>query len=83
MAVTAPTEMELTGESMYDRLQDMVAEYGEVMIRFDSGLEAELHAFNTEFTGEPIIKVKTEGEVHWFDAEKVESCWIHYDFIEG
>lgn len=81
MAVTTPTELEHAGETMYDRLQAMVAEYGEVMIRFDSGTEAELHAFNTEFSGPPMVKVKTEGEVHWFDAEKVESCWIHYDFI--
>jgi len=82
MAMTTPAAIELVGESMYERLQHLVDEYGEVMIRLDSGREAELHTFNTEFTGAPMVKVKTAGEVHWFDAEKVESCWIHYDFLE-
>jgi|GEM_PF-2126390 len=80
MAITEPTDIDASGDSMYDRLASMVEEYGEVMIRFDSGEAAELHRFNTEFVGAPMVKVQTGQEVHWFDAEKVESYWIHYDY---
>lgn len=65
---------------MYERLRETVQEYGEVMIRLDSGEEAELHLHNAEFVEEPIIKVDADDEVHWFNAEKVERYWIHYDF---
>lgn len=65
---------------MYDRLKDAVEENGEVMIRFDSGDEAELHKHNTEFLEDSVIKVDADDRVHWFNAEKVERYWIHEDF---
>lgn len=80
MAVEAQVESELTGESMYERLRNLLADSGEVMIRLDSGEEAELHRHNVSFEDEPMIKVATADAVHWFNAEKVESFWIHYDF---
>ncbi len=65
---------------MFDRLQNALEEKGEIMIRFDSGETAELHLHNTEFLDDPIIKVDGGDAVHWFNAEKVESYWIHDDF---
>jgi hypothetical protein len=65
---------------MYDRLQDAVEEYGEIMIRTDSGEERELHKHNAEFLEDGIIKVDADDMVHWINAEKVERYWIHYDF---
>jgi len=50
------------------------------MIRFDSGEEAELHLHNTEFLEKPMIKVDGGDAVHWFNAEKIESYWIHDEF---
>lgn len=80
MAIAQTRDMEIPSGSMYERLQGLVDEYGEVMIRLDSGEEAELHRHNTEFVDEPMVKVVTNDAIHWFDAEKVESCWIHFDF---
>lgn len=65
---------------MYDRLQDAVEEYGEVMIRTDSGEERELHKHNAEFQDDGIIKIDADDKVHWINGEKVERYWIHYDF---
>lgn len=76
----SPLELEIRGDSTYERLENLVEEYGEVQIRFDSGEEAEVHRHNTEFVGEPMVKVVTPGEARWFDAEKIESLWIHYEF---
>ncbi len=76
----SPMELEIDGESMYERLENLVAEYGEVQIRFDSGHETELHRHNTDFVGEPMVKVITKGEAHWFDAGKIETFWIHYEY---
>ena len=80
MAVEAQVESEITGETMYERLRNLLADSGEVMVRLDSGEEAELHRHNVSFEDEPMVKVTTGDEVHWFNAEKVESFWIHYDF---
>jgi hypothetical protein len=76
----SPLSLELAGDSRYEQLEYMVEEYGEVQIRFDSGAEAEVHRHNTDFVGDPMVKVVTPGEARWFDAEKIESLWIHYDF---
>lgn len=76
----SPLSLEVEGDSAYEQLENMVDEYGEVQIRFDSGKEAEIHRHNTEFVGEPTVKVVTPGEARWFNAEKIESVWIHYDF---
>ncbi|MFT4923134.1 MAG: hypothetical protein ACI8XM_002358 [Haloarculaceae archaeon] len=76
----SPITVQMRGDSMYERLQNLVEDYGEVQVRFDSGVEAELHSFNTDFVDEPMVKVVTKGEAHWFDAEKVEEMWIHYDY---
>jgi hypothetical protein len=65
---------------MYERIEEALQEYGELMIRLDSGEEAELHLHNTEFLEDSVIKVDADDEVHWFNAEKVERYWIHYDF---
>lgn len=66
---------------MFERLREAVQEYGEIMIKLDSGEEAELHLHNTEFQEEDkIIKVDADDEVHWFNGDKVERYWIHYDF---
>lgn len=65
---------------MYERLEQALSDFGEVMIRLDSGKEAELHLHNTEFVGEPFVKVEADNETIWFNAEKVESYWIHEDF---
>lgn len=76
----SPMQLEMHGDSMYERLQNLVEEYGEVQIRFDSGVETEIHRHNTDFGDEPMVKVVTAGEAHWFDAEKVETAWIHYEY---
>lgn len=73
-------ELEIRGDSMYERLRNLLDDYGEVQVRFDSGVEKELHRHNTEFVDEPMVKVVTKGEAHWFDAEKVETAWIHYEY---
>jgi hypothetical protein len=65
---------------MYERLEQALSDFGEVMIRLDSGEEAELHLHNVEFVGEPFVKVDADNETIWFNAEKVESYWIHEDF---
>lgn len=65
---------------MYQRLKDAVQEYGEVMIRTDSGEEHELHKHNAEFNDEPFVKVDADDEVIWLNLEKVERYWIHEDF---
>lgn len=80
MAIEEHAETELTGETMYEQLRNLLGETGEVMVRLDSGKEAELHRHNVTFEAEPMIRVVTGDAVHWFNAEKVESCWIHYDF---
>lgn len=80
MAVQTEVESELTGETMYERLRNLLDESGEVMVRLDSSEEAELHRHNTTFEDPPMVKVTTGDAVHWFNAEKIESCWIHYDF---
>ena len=76
----SPLQLEMRGDSMYERLQNLVDDYGEVQIRFDSGHETEIHRHNTEFIGEPMVKVVTKGEAHWFDVGKLETAWIHYEF---
>lgn len=65
---------------MYERLEQALEENGEIMIQLDSGEEAELHLHNVEFVGEPFVKVEADNETIWFNAEKVESYWIHEDF---
>ncbi len=65
---------------MYDRLKEALKEYGEIMIKLDSGQEAELHLHNTEFIEDNLIKVDADDEVHWIDANKIERYWIHYGF---
>lgn len=65
---------------MYERLEQALADNGEIMIQLDSGKEAELHLHNTEFVGEPFVKVAADSKTIWFNAEKVESYWIHDDF---
>jgi len=66
---------------MYQRLKDAIKEYGEIMIRLDSGEEAELHLHNTEFIDkDQTIKVDADDEIHWFNGNKIERYWIHYDF---
>lgn len=82
MAVTEPTEFEPSGETTFERVRTFLEEYGELMVRFDSGVEAELHKHNVDFSTPPLIKVETGDAVHWFDAEKIESCWIHYSYVE-
>ena len=76
----SPLELELRGDSMYERLQHLLEDYGEVQIRFDSGVEAELHKHNTDFVEEPMVKVVAAGKAHWFNAEKIEEVWIHYEY---
>lgn len=65
---------------MYDVLKNKLEETGELMIQLDSGKEAELHLHNTDFVNNNLIKVDADDEVHWFNADKVERFWIHYDF---
>jgi len=65
---------------MYNRLKEALKEYGEIMIKLDSGEEAELHLHNTEFIEDEMIKVDADDEIHWFDANKIERYWIHFDF---
>lgn len=65
---------------MYERLKEALQEYGELMIKLDSGEEAELHLHNTEFIEDNMIKVDADDEIHWFDANKIERYWIHFDF---
>lgn len=76
----SPLSLEIEGETTYEQLENLVDEYGEVQIRFDSGKEAEIHRHNSEFVDEPMVKVVTPGEARWFNAEKIESFWVHYDF---
>lgn len=80
MPLVETSDLESPGDTMYDRVQWLVEEYGEVMVRFDSGVEAELHRHNVEFVDEPMVKVVTADAVHWFDASRIESYWIHYEF---
>ncbi len=65
---------------MYKRLKEELHDKGEMMIRFTSGEEAELHLHNTEFVEEPFIKVDADDEIHWFNAEEVERYYIHKEF---
>jgi hypothetical protein len=76
----SPLQLELRGDSMYERVQNLLADYGEVQVRFDSGEEVELHNHNSDFEDEPMVKVVTKGEAHWFNAEKIEEVWIHYEY---
>lgn len=80
MAITETTEQELVGSTMYERLEQLLDESGEVMVRFDTGTEAELHKHNATFEDEPIVKVTTGDAIYWLNAEKIESMWIHFDF---
>jgi len=75
----SPLSLETDGDTTYEQLETLVDEYGEVQIRFDSGEQAEIHGHNAEFVGDPMVKVVTPGEARWFDAEKIESFWIHYE----
>ncbi len=65
---------------MYDRIQTALEENGEIMIHLASGRDAELHRHNTTFEEEPIVRVDTGTEVHWFNAEEIERFWIHREF---
>lgn len=78
MSIHAPEETH-HGESMFERLETMVEQYGEVMVEMASGQSFELHRHNTSFKTPPMIMVNAISEVHWFDADEVESYWIHYD----
>lgn len=80
MAITEAQIPQADGETMYERLESLVTECGEVMVRLDSGEEAELHRHNVVFESEPWLRVTTADAVHWINAEKIEHCWIHYDF---
>ena len=62
-----------------DILEEKLEEYGELMIRFDSGEDRELHLHNTEFLDD-LVKVEADDEIHWFNPEKIERFWIHEDF---
>ncbi|MFB6216379.1 MAG: hypothetical protein ABEJ72_05365 [Candidatus Aenigmatarchaeota archaeon] len=61
---------------MYEDLKKAVENLGEVMVRMDSGKEIELHNHNVQFM-DGRFKVETGTEVYWFDADKIESYWIH------
>lgn len=65
---------------MFEELQNAVNEFGEVMIRTDSGEDHELHKHNAEFLDSGLIKIDADDEIHWFNPEKVERYWIHKDF---
>ena len=64
---------------MKERLENAVEEYGEIMIRTDSGEEHELHKHNVEFE-EDLVVVDADDRVHWLNPEKMERFWIHKDF---
>ncbi len=65
---------------MYETLKRELKDKGEIMIRFDSGEERELHLHNVEFQDAPMVKVDADDEIHWFNADKIERYWIHKDF---
>ena len=66
---------------MFDLLQEKVEEFGELMIRMDSGQDRELHKHNIEFLeDDKLVKVDADDKIHWFNPEKVERFWIHEDF---
>ncbi|MDX1745588.1 MAG: hypothetical protein R3324_06600 [Halobacteriales archaeon] len=80
MSIVDTSSLETNGDTMYERLSNLVDEHGEVMVRFDSGAEHELHRHNVQFLDEPMVKVVTPDAVYWFDAERIESYWIHYEY---
>lgn len=63
-----------------DILEEKLNELGELMIRFDSGDERELHKYNTEFLDSGLVRVEADDGDHWFDPQKIERFWIHEDF---
>lgn len=66
----------------YNSLKKAVEEYGEVMIRIETGEKLELHKHNVkfnDFTKEIIVDAATA--TYWIDVDKVSYYWIHKEGI--
>ncbi|MEM0476565.1 MAG: hypothetical protein QW367_02925 [Candidatus Aenigmatarchaeota archaeon] len=62
----------------YEALKRAVEEFGEVMIKTDSGDTFELHKHNVTFDDTTkTIRIDAVSEIFWIDAEKIEYYWIH------
>lgn len=82
----------LIGETMtpqFRRLQTLLSsdpnsdEGGEVMVRFESGVEVPFHSHDTVLDDQEltITKDASNGTV-WYDGEKIEAVWIHKQPVE-
>lgn len=66
---------------MFD-VESLLDEYGELIVRMDSGQEFELHKHNVEFqqvSDGVLMEIETGDEVEVVDTGKVESYRYHYD----
>lgn len=68
---------ETQAQTAYQRLNDHLKEFGEIMVRTTSGDEIELHNHNVEFQEEPYLEIEADDEIHWLDATTIERYWIH------
>ena len=67
----------------YNSLKKALEDYGEIMIKTDSGSIFELHKHNVTFDDSTkTIIVDAANEIFWIDSDKIEYYWIHKKAIE-
>lgn len=78
----SPSQSERDDESAadyptFERMERVLDEKGELMVKTAAGDELELHKHNVSFEEAPWMQIDGDDEVHWLDAEKIERYWIH------
>ncbi len=67
----------------YNSLKRALEEYGEVMIRIETGEKIELHKHNVKFNdSSKEIIVDAAKDTYWIDCDKVSYYWIHKEGME-
>ncbi|MEM2855870.1 MAG: hypothetical protein QW416_02040 [Candidatus Nitrosocaldaceae archaeon] len=67
----------------YNTLKMRLEEYGEVMIRVDTGEKIELHKHNVTFEDSTKeIKVDAGTDTYWINTDRITYYWIHKEKFE-
>lgn len=66
-----------------EQVQELLAQWGEIIITTSGGQSFELHLGDTEFdTGERLIRLQTPDARYIIDGDSVESVTQHYGHRE-
>lgn len=67
----------------YNAIKKRLDEYGEIMIRVDTGEKIELHKHNVSFEDSTKeLKVDAGTETYWIGIDKITYYWIHKEKFE-